>query len=129
MAQTILVADDDPLTHRVLQRYLERAGYRMLSAANGREALKIAKREPPQLIILDVLMPEMDGLTALRHLKRSKVTKEIPVIVLTIATELVSKKELETPEATLFLVKPISATQLLTAIKRLIPDQSPRKKA
>jgi len=123
MAQTILVADDDPLTHRVLQRYLERAGYQMLSAQNGREALKIAKRELPQLIILDVVMPEMDGLTTLRHLKKSKATKAIPVIVLTIKADLVSKQETALPQPTLFLAKPISATQLLSAIKRLIPNE------
>src|SRR5207245_2446021 len=53
MAQTVLVVDDDPLTQRVLQRYLERAGYEMKSARNGREALRLAKRALPQLIIVD----------------------------------------------------------------------------
>ncbi len=63
MAHTVLVVDDDPLTQRVLQHYLERAGYQMLSANNGRDAIKLARSESPQLIILDVMMPDMDGWT------------------------------------------------------------------
>src|SRR5438309_6707813 len=90
MAQKVLVVDDDPLTGRVLHRYLERAGYQMISANNGREAIKLARRELPQLILLDVMMPDMDGWTVLKRLHKTEATKAIPVIMLTIKADLIA---------------------------------------
>src|SRR5690242_3493003 len=69
MAETVLIVDDDPITHRVLRHYLESAGYKLIAAKSGREALAVATSKLPQLIIMDVLMPEMNGLDALRKLK------------------------------------------------------------
>ncbi len=121
MAQTVLVVDDDPLTHQVLQRYLERAGYQMLGARNGREALKLARHELPQLIILDVMMPDMDGWAVLGQLKKGEATKSIPVILLTMKADPMAQEQAEQAAATLLLAKPISAAQLLAVIKRVIP--------
>jgi CheY-like chemotaxis protein len=121
MAQTVLVVDDDPLTHQVLQRYLERAGYQMLGAKNGREALKMARHELPQLIILDVMMPDMDGWAVLGQLKKGEATKSIPVILLTMKADPMAQEQAEQAAATLLLAKPISAAQLLAVIKRVIP--------
>ena len=131
MAQTVLVVDDDPLTQRVLQRYLERAGYEMKSARNGREALRLAKRDLPQLIILDVMMPDIDGWTALRQLRKAEATKAIPVIVLTSNADLMAQEESTRSGATLLLAKPINAGQLLSVIRKLAPglggDATPDK--
>ena len=124
MAQTVLVVDDDPLTQRVLQRYLERAGYEMKSARNGREALRLARRDLPQLIILDVMMPDMDGWTALRRLRKTENTKTIPVIMLTSNADLQAQEESSRSGATLLLAKPINAGQLLSVIRKLTPDGS-----
>jgi len=79
MASTILVADDDPLTRRVLQHYLERAGFSLIRAQNGSDAVKRARCELPQLIICDVMMPDMDGWTVLRQLQETGETKAIPL--------------------------------------------------
>jgi len=125
MAQTVLVVDDDPLTQRVLQRYLERAGYEMKSAKNGREALRLAKRDLPQLIILDVMMPDMDGWTALRRLRKTEITKTIPVIMLTSNANLEAQEESSRSGATLLLAKPINAGQLLSVIRKLAPETGP----
>src|SRR5678816_984206 len=76
----ILVVDDEPIVHRLLQHHLERAGYEMIGATNGREAIEMAATQSPQLIVMDVMMAEMDGLTALRSLKKEEDTKAIPVI-------------------------------------------------
>jgi len=84
MPHTILVVDDDPITQRVLQHYLTRTGHHILTATNGRQAIEVAERELPALIILDVMMPEMGGLTALRQLKEIEATKSIPVIIVTV---------------------------------------------
>jgi len=121
MAQTVLVVDDDPLTQRVLQRYLERAGYEMKSARNGLEALRLARRDLPQLIILDVMMPDMDGWTALRRLRKTEKTKTIPVIMLTSNADLEAQEESSRSGATLLLAKPINAGQLVSVIRKLAP--------
>jgi CheY-like chemotaxis protein len=121
MAHTILVVDDDPITQRVLQHYLTRTGHNILSASNGREAIEVALRELPQLIILDVMMPEMGGLTALRQLKELDATKSIPVIIVTVQAAPLTQLEAEASGAALFITKPFSPTQLLAAINRLLP--------
>jgi len=117
----ILVVDDEPIVHRLLQHHLERAGYEMIGATNGREALELANSEAPQLIVMDVMMAEMDGLTALRSLKKEDDTKEIPVIMITANSHYVTQQESEAAGASLFLTKPFSPSQLLNEIRRLVP--------
>ena len=117
----ILVVDDDPLMHRLFQHHLERAGYQMVSARSGREALDIAARQPPQLIVMDIMMPDMDGLEALRELKKGDATKAIPVIVITANGHHIARKESESCGASVFLTKPFSPVQLLTEIGRILP--------
>lgn len=117
----ILVVDDDQLMHRLFQHHLERAGYQMVSAMNGREALEMAARQPPHLIVMDIMMPEVDGLAALRELKKSDATKSVPVIMITANGHHLTRKESETCGAAIFLTKPFSPTQLLNEIRRLVP--------
>jgi len=119
---TVLVVDDDPLTQCVLKHYLGRAGYRMIGASNGREALRVARTALPKLIILDVMMPGADGWTVLRRLKKLDLTKEIPVVLLSGNKDLMAKEESLQSGATQLLVKPISPDQLLKVIRRLIPS-------
>jgi len=120
----ILVVDDDQLMHRLFQHHLEKAGYQMLSAMNGREAVEIASRENPGLIVMDIMMPQVDGLAALRELKKADATKAIPVIVITANSHYLTRKESETCGAALFLTKPFSPTQLLNEIRRLVPQNN-----
>jgi CheY-like chemotaxis protein len=117
----ILVVDDDQLMHRLFQHHLERAGYQMVSAMNGREALEIAARQPPQLIVMDIMMPDIDGLAALRELKKADATKSVPVIMITANGHHLTRKESETCGAAIFLTKPFSPLQLLNEIRRLVP--------
>ena len=93
MPDTILVVDDDAVTRRVLQHYLGRAGFQVITAQNGRDAIKLAKRELPQLIILDVVMPDMDGWTVLKAIQESELMSTIPVVMLSGNPELVIKEE------------------------------------
>jgi two-component system chemotaxis response regulator CheY len=117
----ILVVDDDQLMHRLFQHHLERAGYQMVSAMNGREALELAARQPPHLIVMDIMMPDTDGLAALRELQKSDATKSIPVIIITASSHNMMRKESEACGAAIFLTKPFSPTQLLNEIRRLVP--------
>ena len=84
MPQTIMVVDDERRLVSVLQSYLEQAGYRVVCAYNGREALTVVEREKPELIILDLMMPEMDGHEFLEVYRRQHRT---PVILLTARVE------------------------------------------
>jgi len=114
--------DDDPIVHCVLCRVLEGAGYQLARANNGREALELATRDLPQLIILDVLMPDIGGLAVLRQLKNAEATKGIPVIVLTSLAQRTTQLEATASGADLFLSKPFTEAQLLTALRQLLPE-------
>ena len=80
MARTILLVDDDALMRRSLAFHLEQAGYRVHTAASAEDALALVRRTPPDLVLLDIGLPEMDGLDALREMKAEH---ELPVIFLT----------------------------------------------
>lgn len=120
MTKKILVVDDEPYVHKLLQHHLERAGFEMVSAKSGLEAIEVAAREVPQLIVMDIMMPQMDGLMAIKQLKANEVTKAIPIIAITANTHVISQQEAESSGATMFLTKPFSPAQLLTEIQRLV---------
>ena len=82
MPPKVLLVDDDRLIHQLYHSHLEKAGYEMVSAFKGNEAVELADRELPQAIVMDIMMPEMDGLSAMREIKRNVRTKDIPVIAL-----------------------------------------------
>src|SRR6266487_2858967 len=118
MPHRILIVDDEPFMLRLIQHYLEQAGYELIKARNGREALEIVAREIPRLVVMDAMMPNMDGLTALRQLKQEPATRAIPVIMLTANPHKYSREEAESSGAAIFLTKPFSPTQLLEEIRK-----------
>jgi len=79
----ILICEDEPLIQSVYKKYLEQQGYKILTANNGKEGLKVAKTEHPNLILLDILMPVMDGLAVLKELRKDSWGKTANVLVLT----------------------------------------------
>ena len=79
----ILVCDDEKNIRRLVQVNLERAGYKVVTASDGKEALQQVVKERPELIVLDIMMPYMDGFEVLQNLRRNASTREIPVIMLT----------------------------------------------
>jgi CheY-like chemotaxis protein len=118
----ILVVDDETFMHIFMQHHLTRAGYQVLSARDGREGLEKAAREKPDLIVMDVMMEGMDGLSALRELKNSEATRGVPVIMITTSAQALTRQESEASGAAMFLTKPFSPTQLLIEIKRLLGE-------
>jgi len=80
---TILIVDEDPYLRDVLAQKLESLGYRVVEARNGKEALDKVQQEPPDLILLDVMMPVMDGFQACRRLKDNEDTRLIPIVIMT----------------------------------------------
>ena len=122
MGKKILIVDDEQYMHRLMQHHLARAGYNLIGARSGREGVEKAAGEAPDLVIMDVMMAEMDGLTALKHLKQDETTRRIPVIMITASAHLVTRQESESWGAAGFFTKPFSPTQLLLEIKRLLPE-------
>jgi CheY-like chemotaxis protein len=125
MTKKILVADDQQYMHQLMQHHLARAGYQVVSARNGREALEKAGKELPQLIIMDVMMMELDGLAALKQLKQAESTHKIPVIMMTASAQMLTQEEAESSGAAAFFTKPFSPTQLMLEIKRLLGESTP----
>lgn len=121
----VLVVDDEPFMVRLIQIVLERDGYSMVRAANGGEAVEIARKDRPCMIIMDAMMPKMDGLTALRLLKSDECTRDIPVVLLTANPNKFSREEAVASGATVFLTKPFSPTQLLGEIRRIMTREEP----
>ena len=122
MPLKVLLVDDDPLMHRLYRQHIERAGYQMLSAFTGLEAVDLALRELPQVIVMDIMMPGLDGLSAIREIKRVEEAKEIPVIVITANPQYhLSQQESQWAGAAVFLTKPFGPTTLVSAIQRLVP--------
>jgi DNA-binding response OmpR family regulator len=119
MAPKILIADDEVHLARILQLTLERAGYETIVAYDGEEALKKTREEHPELVILDLMLPLLDGYKVCRRLKCDEGTKSIPVIILS-ARDL-SRAELDEPMmADLFMEKPFNSTVLLERISNLL---------
>ncbi len=125
MPSKILIVDDEPYMLRIIELSLRKGGHQLIVGRNGREAVALARQEKPQAIVMDVLMPEMDGLQALRAVRQDPVTAAIPVIMLTARGQILTRQEAEASGASLFLTKPFSPTQLLNEVERLIAPQIP----
>jgi CheY-like chemotaxis protein len=125
MPQKILIVDDEPHMLRVTELSLKKGGYDLLSARNGRQAVDLARQHLPNLIVMDLLMPEMDGLAALRALKQDPSTAGIPVIMLTARGHVMTRQDAEGAGVAAFLTKPFSPTQLLAEARRLMSPTSP----
>ena len=108
------MADDDPGIRNYLCQFLEQEGYRVAAATNGRRALDLARKQPPDLITMDLRMPEMGGDTAIDHLRLTPELKHIPVIVI---SEVPAGKR---TVGDAFIDKPIDEDQLLATIERLL---------
>ncbi|HEX3799773.1 MAG TPA: response regulator [Verrucomicrobiae bacterium] len=119
MNKRILVADDESFMHRLLHHHLSRAGYEVVSVSSGSEAVARAASDAPQLVVMDVMMGGLDGLAALKELKQSDATREIPVILMTASAQ-ITRKQAEESGASAFFTKPFSPTQLLLEVKQLI---------
>ena len=118
--QTILLIDDDMSIRKVTTARLERAGYRVVTAQEGEEGLKMARTEQPQAILLDIMMPRMDGREVLRRLKADPETRNIPVILLTVVGE---DEALYAPlgqDRALFVLKPYNPRELLEKIHTVL---------
>lgn len=116
-APTILVVDDQPINVQLLKRKLEREGIRVTTAYNGLEALASVKKDIPDLILLDVMMPDMDGIEVCQRLQADEATRGIPVIFITARTTKESKLEGLGVGAVDYITKPIDLDETLARVQ------------
>lgn len=117
--KTILVVDDSPTERHVLVELLSRAGYQVITAENGEEGVDKAKRELPDLILMDVVMPGLNGYQATRTLTRDEATKHIPIIVCTSKGQETDRIWGLRQGALDYIVKPVNGEDLLSKIAAL----------
>ncbi len=112
----ILIVEDDPTTVQLIEFLLKKNNFEVLIAYNGVEALQIAKKEKLDLILMDVMMPKMDGIEAIEKLKKDENTRDIPIIILSaLGQEMDVMRGLQAG-ASGYIVKPFSPQELLTEI-------------
>jgi DNA-binding response OmpR family regulator len=117
MAERILLVDDEPSVHEVVRAYLERDGFEVASADNGRSGLALAERAPPQLIVLDLMLPDLSGEELCREIRRRS---DVPIIMLTAKSsedQRVVGLELGADD---YVVKPFSPRELVARIKTVL---------
>ena len=116
----VLVAEDYPANAELLKECLSGGGYSVSLAVNGEEALKMALAEPPDILLLDVVMPKMDGFEVCRRLKENKLTKDIPILIVSALDSDTDKERGTHAGADDFLNKPINIFEVLTRVKSLL---------
>ena len=112
----ILIVDDEKNIRTLLRQQLEEVGYSIIEAQNGREAIQLAREERPDLIILDILMPDLDGFEVTTILKQSNETADIPIMILSIVEDRDKGYRLGVDS---YLTKPVDAEQLLSTVSSL----------
>ncbi|MDA0264626.1 MAG: response regulator [Chloroflexi bacterium] len=124
--QTLLIADDEEDVMELMQATLKFSGYRMLSAVDGPEALEIARREIPELALLDVMMPGMDGFEVCRLLKGDPLTANIKIVMLTASSQDSDRQIGIDAGADEYITKPFSPAALLRTVSDIMGDNADR---
>jgi DNA-binding response OmpR family regulator len=112
---TILVIDDDASVRDLMSRFLTKSGFRVVVASNGEEGLRLARQEKPLVITLDVVMPDFDGWSVLKKLKRDPALADIPVIIVTVVDNEPMGLDLG---AASYLVKPVDRDRLAVLVEK-----------
>lgn len=118
--KTILVADDEEHLRLLVRKTLETEDYRILEAENGREAIELARKERPDLLILDWMMPEVPGIEALRTLREEAETTATPVVMLTAKSQQIDRNQALRLGVRGYLVKPFSPLALIHLVERVL---------
>jgi two-component system alkaline phosphatase synthesis response regulator PhoP/two-component system response regulator VicR len=122
MAKRILAVDDERHIVRLIQVNLERAGYEVMTANDGQQALEMVANDRPDLIVLDWMMPQLNGMETLKRLKANPTTQDIPVIMLTAKSQDADVFKGWQSGVDCYLTKPFNPMELLTFVKRIFED-------
>ena len=122
MAEKILVVEDDPAALRLVSYTLESAGYQVMSAVNGVEGLRKARQEPPDLVVLDVMLPGIDGFEVCHRLRSNLAAGQgrLRILMLTAKSQEADRATGEKVGADLYLTKPATPEQITVAVQSLL---------
>jgi two-component system cell cycle response regulator DivK len=120
MPKTILIVEDEPRNMKLLHDLLQRFGYEIIEASDGEQGVKIAGEKIPDLILMDIMMPKMDGLEATRIIKADEKTKHIPIIALTSYAMKGDREKTIEAGCDGYIAKPIDIKEVLKAIEHYL---------
>lgn len=123
MAKKILAVDDERHIVRLVQVNLERAGYQVVTAYDGKEALEKVEDERPDMVVLDVMMPYMDGFEVLQQLRKNPSTRDLPVIMLTAKAQDADVFRGWQMNCDCYLTKPFNPMELISFVRRIFKAQ------
>lgn len=120
MAKKILVVDDEPDVLKIVTFRLKKEGYEVITARDGQEALDLVNRERPDLVLLDLRLPVVDGYEVCKRLKTDEDLRQIPVILLTASSATKIAEKTKDFQAEDYLIKPFEPEELLDKVKKFI---------
>ena len=120
MARTILIVEDEPRNLKLLRDLLQRFGYETMEATDGEQGVELARAKIPNLILMDIMMPKMDGLEATRIIKADTNTKHIPIIALTSYAMKGDRERTIEAGCDGYIAKPVDIQEVLKAIEHLL---------
>ena len=113
----VLIADDSPTDQHILSRALEKYGFETLVAKDGEEAIRLAEQRAPDVILMDIVMPGMNGYQATRHLAQNPSTAAIPIVIVSTKTQEADRVWGLRQGAVRYLTKPVSDDDLVAAVR------------
>ena len=119
----ILIVDDSPSQLVGLKRIVEKLGHQVVTAEDGSAGVEVAKREMPDLILMDVVMPNLNGFQATRTIAKDSKTSHIPIILVTTKDQETDKVWGMRQGAKAYVTKPINEAELVEALKKLLPSR------
>ncbi len=124
MNQSVLIVDDEPMTLNLLRMMLEPVGFSVTGVEGGVEALEKVQYSRPDVMILDVMMPDMDGITVCKTLRDAPETADLPIVMLSRKTHLNAEAEGLAAGANKYLFKPMSRSDLINSLRAVLKDQN-----
>jgi DNA-binding response OmpR family regulator len=125
MKKPILLVDNNPDTLKILTVILQGEGYAIDTAVDGEAALTRISEAPPQMILLDIMLPKLNGIDVCRKLKKDTATRHIPVIIMTAKSNDEAKKGVVSAGADSYLLKPFDPVDLVKQVKKFFGKASP----
>lgn len=124
MKPVVLIVDDEDYIREMLNLMLQLHGYQVEEAENGKDALNVIQTSKPDVIILDVMMPNMDGITLCKNLRQEPETANLPIIMLSGKTHLGAEREGMRAGANFYMFKPMKTEELIRNIRTVLEDAS-----
>ncbi|MFQ5612465.1 MAG: response regulator [Anaerolineae bacterium] len=120
MSHTVLIVDDEVHIRKLICRMLEIAGFEVLEASSGRQALQMIAETPPDIVTCDITMPDIDGFAVLKELRENPLTKDIPVVVITAQGQQREAQRATEMGANDYITKPFSHVSLIETLQRQV---------